>query len=157
MNKVELVGRLTASPKPFQTSTSNGCSFVLAISRRFKDKNGNRQSDFPRVVAWGKTADHMMKYGSDIEFVGIVGTIQTFTTEKDGKKIYNTVINADSIQFYGFKKKNAEEKESDTSDAPDIKAPKDLPDTAVFGSSTGDTLGFDDIEAMFLNDLNEQQ
>ena len=53
MNKVELVGRLTKDPEVKLTSNQTQfCNFTIAVDRRFKDQNGQRQADFINCVAW---------------------------------------------------------------------------------------------------------
>ena len=47
MNKVELVGRLTKDPEVKLTSNQTQfCNFTIAVDRRFKDQNGQRQADY---------------------------------------------------------------------------------------------------------------
>ena len=48
MNKVILVGRLTADPELRQTQSGiASCRFTVAVDRRFADKTtGERQADF---------------------------------------------------------------------------------------------------------------
>ena len=63
MNKVMLVGRLTKDPEMKFTSNQNQyCNFTLAVDRRFKDSNGQRQADFINCVAWKNTAVFIQKY-----------------------------------------------------------------------------------------------
>jgi single-strand DNA-binding protein len=54
MNKVILMGRLTADPELRQTQSGiSSCRFTVAINRSFVDKNsGQRQADFITCVAW---------------------------------------------------------------------------------------------------------
>ena len=57
MNKVELVGRLTKDPEVKLTSNQTQfCNFTVAVDRRFKDSNGQRQADFISCVAWRQTS-----------------------------------------------------------------------------------------------------
>ena len=63
MNKVELVGRLTKDPEVKLTSNQTQfCNFTVAVDRRFKDSNGQRQADFISCVAWRQTAAFIQKY-----------------------------------------------------------------------------------------------
>ena len=53
MNKVELIGRLTHDVEMRQTP--NGVSlarFSIAVTRRFKNSNGEYDADFINCVAW---------------------------------------------------------------------------------------------------------
>lgn len=62
MNKVFLTGRLTADPVIKDVNGKANVVFTLAITRPFKDKDGNTKSDFIRCVAWGNIATTIGKY-----------------------------------------------------------------------------------------------
>lgn len=56
MNKVILVGRLTRDPEVKNTMTGRAvATFTLAVDRRFKNKDGQKEADFIPIVFWGKT------------------------------------------------------------------------------------------------------
>ena len=80
MNKVELVGRLTKDPEVKLTSNQTQfCNFTIAVDRRFKDANGQRQADFINCVAWRQTASFIGSYFHKGSKIAIVGSIQTRT------------------------------------------------------------------------------
>ena len=63
MNKVELIGRLTHDVEMRQTP--NGVSlarFSIAVTRRFKNSNGEYDADFINCVSFGRTAEFAEKY-----------------------------------------------------------------------------------------------
>ena len=63
LNSVIMMGRLTDNPELRQTPSGRSvCSFTIAVDRAFKSQNGERQTDFFDVVAWGSTADFVSKY-----------------------------------------------------------------------------------------------
>lgn len=101
MNRVVLVGRLTKDTEIKLTSNqSKLCMFTIAVDRRFKDKDGNRQADFINCLAWGKNAEFINKYFSKGNRIGIVGSIQTRSyTDKDGKTVYITEVVVDEAEF----------------------------------------------------------
>ena len=106
MNKVHLVGRLANGPWNFTTSSGKaGSTFILAVSRTVKDKDGRHSADFPKVTVWGKQAETCLKYLAQCEFIGVDASIRTSTEEKDGKTVYNMMLSADNVSFLGFKKK----------------------------------------------------
>lgn len=108
MNTVLLTGRLTKDPEiKYTPSQTCYARFSLAISRG-KDKDGKELTDYPSVVAFGKTAEVVEKYTKKGMMVGITGKIQTGSYEKDGKKIYTTTIVADRVEF--MEKKETPEK-----------------------------------------------
>ena len=59
INKVILMGRLTADPELRQTQSGiSSCRFTVAVDRRFTDKNtGERKADFINVIAWRQQAE----------------------------------------------------------------------------------------------------
>lgn len=110
MNKVQLVGRLTKDPEIKLTSNQTSyCNFTVAVDRRFKDKDGQRQSDFINCVAWKQTADFIKKYFSKGSRIGICGSIQTRNYEKDGQKVFITEVLVDEVEFVESTKAEAKE------------------------------------------------
>ena len=101
MNKVELVGRLTKDPEIRLTNNQTQfCGFTLAVDRRFKDANGERQADFINCVAWKERAVFIQKYFHKGNRIGICGSIQTRTyDDNDGKKVFVTEVLVDEIEF----------------------------------------------------------
>ena len=66
MNKVILVGRLTRDPEVKNTTTGKAvATFTLAVDRRFKNKDGQKEADFVPIVVWGKQAEFAGQYLSD--------------------------------------------------------------------------------------------
>ena len=101
MNKAIIMGRLTRDPEVRTTPTQVPvATFTLAVDRRFKSSNGEKQADFIPVVAWRNQADFVGKYFKKGSKMIVVGSIQTRTyDDKDGKKVYVTEIVAEDIEF----------------------------------------------------------
>jgi len=101
MNKVILIGNLTRDPET--GATSNGvtyCRFSIAVSRRFANADGERETDFFNITAWRGTAENCGKYLKKGSKAGIVGTLQNRSYEdKDGNKRNVTDIIADEVEF----------------------------------------------------------
>ena len=101
MNKVMLIGNLTKDPDV--RTTAGGASVTtisIAVNRRFKDKSGERVTDYFRVVAWNKLADICGKYLVKGNKVSVSGELQTKDYQaKDGTKRYVTEILADEVEF----------------------------------------------------------
>ena len=50
MNSVSLIGRLAADPELKYTPSGIAvCSFRIAVDRQFKDKEGNKQTDWINI------------------------------------------------------------------------------------------------------------
>lgn len=101
MNKVFLIGNLTRDPE--MRSTQSGvvvCNFTIAVNRRFKNANGEQETDFLNVIAWRQLAELCGKYLAKGRKVAVTGSIQTRTYEaKDGSKRTAWDIVADEVEF----------------------------------------------------------
>ena len=101
MNKWCGIGRMVKDTEIKQTSNNSKlCSFTIAVDRRFKDKDGNRQADFINCLAWGKNAEFIGKYFKKGSKIAVIGSIQTRTyADKDGKTVYVTEVVVDEAEF----------------------------------------------------------
>lgn len=101
MNKVELVGRLTKDPEIRLTANQTQfCQFTVAVDRKFKDANGQRQADFISCLAWKNTAVFIQKYFHKGNKIGVVGSIQTRSyDDQNGQKKFVTEVIVDEVEF----------------------------------------------------------
>lgn len=108
LNKVILIGHMTADPELKQTQTGvNVCSFSIGVNRKYS-KGEQPQSDFISIVAWRNTAEFVAKYFRKGNAICICGSLQTRTwTDNNGNKRYATEVIADEASF-------VEKKESST-------------------------------------------
>ena len=99
MNKVIIVGRLTRDPDIRTTANSTMATFSVAVDRRYKQE-GQPEADFPRVIAFGKTAEFIEKYFHKGMKIGIEGRIQTGSYQnQSGQTIYTTDVIAEAVEF----------------------------------------------------------
>ncbi len=95
-NRVELIGNLGDEPVVRQTSTgSTVANISLAINETRRDQSGNlvSETEWVRVVAFGRTADIMQQYLHKGSQVHIEGKIRTRSYEdKNGEKRYSTEV-----------------------------------------------------------------
>ena len=80
LNKVMLIGRLTADPQLRSTTGgSSVSSFSIATNRNWVDKNGARQEEvqFHNIVLWGRQAEVASQYLKKGALVFIEGRLQT--------------------------------------------------------------------------------
>jgi len=100
VNKVILIGRFVRDPEIRYTSNDKCCaSFSIAVDRKYKQE-GQQDADFPRVIAWGKTAEFIEKYFRQGMKIVIEGRIQTGKyTNKEGQTVYTTDVVAESVEF----------------------------------------------------------
>jgi single-strand DNA-binding protein len=107
MNKAVIVGRLVRDPDVRALNDGKIVSkFTVAVNRRFKNKNGEKEADFIPVVVFGKPAEFVAEYVKKGNMVSVSGRITTGSYEKEGRKIYTTEITADEVNSIGSKKDN---------------------------------------------------
>lgn len=109
MNQVGLVGRVTKDPVLRQLSENRICtSFILAINRNFKNSEGINEADFISCVAWGRLAEHVVKYCGKGSLIGVNGRLQSRTyTNRENQKVYTTEAAVEGVRFYVLKTPNA--------------------------------------------------
>lgn len=108
INNVSLTGRITKDLEKKETGKGTSVvNFSLAVDRRFKNSNGDREADFIGIQAWGMTADLLCKYCGKGSLVGIEGRIQTRNYENNqGQRVYVTEVVAENVTFLDSKKSN---------------------------------------------------
>lgn len=101
MNKVVLIGNLVRDPEVRATQSGiSVCNFTVAVNRRFKNANGEQETDFLNVIAWRQLAELCGKYLAKGRKVAVTGSIQTRQYEaKDGSKRTAWDIVADEVEF----------------------------------------------------------
>ena len=103
MNKVTLMGRLTADPEVRYTQGDQPiciASYRLAVERRGKKTEGQQNADFISIKAFGKGGEFAEKYLHKGMKVAVSGHIQTGSyTRQDGQKVYTTDVIADEQEF----------------------------------------------------------
>ncbi len=64
-NKIILIGRIVATPELHKTNNDKSVArATIAVNRRYKDQNGEREADFINIVVWGKLAETLASYAS---------------------------------------------------------------------------------------------
>ena len=101
LNKAILMGRLTRDPEMRTTQSGTAvCTFTIAIDRRFKSQNGERQADFINCVAWRQQAEFVSKWFTKGRMIIVVGSIQTRSyTDRDGNNRTAVEVVADEVSF----------------------------------------------------------
>ena len=109
LNKVILMGRLTADPDVRKTANDvSVTSFKLAVDRDYSKPNEDKKADFIGIVCWRGTADFAGKYFKKGQLVAVEGSLQTRDYEKDGITHYVTEVIADQVYFAEGKRNNEE-------------------------------------------------
>lgn len=91
-------------------------SFTLATSRRWKDREGQKQeeTEWHNVVVWGKQAEIAAQYITKGKQVYVQGRIKTRSWDdaKSGEKKYRTEIICENFQLVGGRSDGAAREES---------------------------------------------
>lgn len=111
MNNCSLIGRITREIEVRYTTGNNPIAvarFSIAIDRPVKS-GGEKQTDFPNIVVFGKQAESLERYMGKGRLIGVQGRIQTGSyTNKDGKKVYTTEVVANNVEYLDWGKDSPE-------------------------------------------------
>jgi single-strand DNA-binding protein len=103
LNKVILVGRVTADPQVRSTPGGQSVTTIgVATNRVWTDKAGQKQeqTEFHNVVLWGRTAEIAGQYLTKGAMVLIEGRLQTRSwTDKNGQQRKTTEVMAERMQL----------------------------------------------------------
>lgn len=103
LNKVFILGRLTADPRLRTTSGGQQvASFGVATNRVWKDKTGNKQQDvqYHNIVVWGRQAEVASQFLSKGSAVLVEGRLQTRSWQnQQGQNQRTTEIIGERIQL----------------------------------------------------------
>jgi single-strand DNA-binding protein len=105
VNKAILVGNLGRDAEMRFTSGGTPVATVsLATTERYTDRDGQKkeETEWHRVVIWGKTAESIHEYLTKGKQIYVEGRIQTKEwTNKEGQKVKTTEIRADRVVLLG--------------------------------------------------------
>ena len=106
LNHITIMGRLTRDPELRRTGSGIAvASFTLAVEDDFKDKDGNRKTNFIDCNAWRGLGEMVSKYFSKGSMAIVSGKLDIREwTDKEGHKRRNAEVVADSVYFGDSKK-----------------------------------------------------
>lgn len=119
MNSVLITGRLVKNVECKYTQSQMAVAqFTVAINRPKKNGEDNG-ADFPRCIAFGKTAENLEKFTSKGRLIAVQGRIQTGSYKnKNGDTVYTTDVIADRVEFLEWgEKKDRSDRDDDPYDA----------------------------------------
>lgn len=124
MNNVILIGRLTKDPelKYIQGSGTAVSTFTIAVDREYKNKDGEKETDFIPVQAFGKLAEVCANNLEKGRLIAVQGSIRVETSEKNGEKRTFTKVYINKMNFLDSKKQTSNKEPSYKAiyDDPDI-------------------------------------
>lgn len=110
MNTCVLIGRLTKDPDVRYTPQTQMAvaTFNVAIDRPVK-AGSEKQTDFPRVIVYGKQAENCERFLAKGRLVGVQGSIRTGSYQsKDGRTVYTTDVVANRVEFLEWGEKSGQ-------------------------------------------------
>lgn len=108
MNKVFLIGNLTADPQTKTTQSGISlCAFTIAVNRRQSANAGQPEADFFRISAWRQLGELCAKYLAKGRKVSVVGSVSASAyTAADGKARAALEVQADEVEFLSPKQES---------------------------------------------------
>lgn len=101
LNHVVLVGRLVRDPELQLTESGKKRSLItLAVSRGYKNVDGEYDADFLDCVLWTGIAENTAEYCNSGDLIGIKGRLQTRLIDNDdGSKYKRVEVVAEKVTF----------------------------------------------------------
>ena len=109
LNHITIMGRMVRDPELRRTGSGIAVtSFTLAVEDDFKDKDGNRKTNFIDCNAWRGLGEMVAKYFHKGSMAIVSGKLDIREwTDKEGAKRRNAEVVADSV-YFGDSKKSSE-------------------------------------------------
>jgi single-strand DNA-binding protein len=108
INKVILIGRLGKDPEERTTAGGARVSNFSLATDTYHSNNGEKTTEWHRVVVFGKVAEQCNHYLRKGQLVCIEGSLQTRCWEKSpGEKHYFTEVVGSRVTFLGSKAGNS--------------------------------------------------
>lgn len=102
INKIVLMGRLTADPEMHVGNDMTYARFTIAVERNYKPKNGDKITDFINCTAWNGTAEFIDKYFHKGNMIAVSGELNIDRYEdKDGNPRTAANIRVAEVSFTG--------------------------------------------------------
>lgn len=106
-NKVQLIGNLGGKPEVKNLEGDKKvATFSMATNESYRNANGEKvtETQWHRVVAWGKLAEIAEKYLDKGKEIAIEGKLVNRSyTDKDGNKKYVTEVQLSELLMLGAK------------------------------------------------------
>ena len=102
MQKTILIGNLGNNPELRDANGTPVCTFSVATTERWKDKQGNRQekTEWHKIVTWNGLANNCSQYLHKGSKVYVEGKNRTRKwTDQNGVERYITEIHAKEMEF----------------------------------------------------------
>lgn len=120
LNRCIFIGRTTAQPElRYSQDGKPRANFTLAVDRGYKDAQGNKQTDFIRIVLFSKLAETCATHLGKGRLVAVDGSLRIDNYEKDGRNRHSTSVVAENVRFFDWPKDKPQEDNFDKMFPPD--------------------------------------
>ncbi|MDI6872122.1 MAG: single-stranded DNA-binding protein [Bacillota bacterium] len=108
LNRIVLIGRLTADPALRYTQSGKAVTrFTLAVDRRPRGGQVEREADFIDIVAWDKLGELCANHLGKGRMVAVEGRLQIRTYDaQDGTKRKAAEVVAETVEFLDWPKED---------------------------------------------------
>jgi len=108
LNRCVFIGRLTREPELKYTPAGLAVTkFTIAVDRRYKNKQGEKETDFIDIISWRQLAEICANNLDKGRLVSVEGALQIRSyQDKEGNKRKAAEIVADNVFFLDHKKDN---------------------------------------------------
>lgn len=121
INRVELLGRVGVEPELRYTQSGTAVAQLRVATDR-RRQNGDSETDWHNVTAWGKTAELVNQFVGKGDRIFVAGRISYSSFEgSDGQRRFRTEIHANEVIFLDSRNgdgKGAEVKQAEAEDSP---------------------------------------
>ena len=121
LNQVILVGRLVRTPELHLTESGKKRSQItLAVSRSYKNQNGEYDTDFLDCTLWTGIAENTAEYCKTGDVIGVKGRLQTWLLEdENGTKYKKVEVVAEKVTFLSSARSDKVVLEAENNDGDD--------------------------------------
>ena len=118
LNRIILIGRLTADPQLRYTTNGNAVTnFTLAVNKSFVGQDGERGADFIDVVVWRKLAETCANHLHKGRLVAVEGRLEIRSyDDQQGVRRKAAEVVADNVRFLEWGKEQTSSSDTDEPD-----------------------------------------
>ena len=129
LNKCFFIGRVGRDPEVRMAGSSKVANFSIAVTERFKSKDGNQQekTEWVNIILWGRQAEIAEQYlrkGSSIYIEGKLET-RSWDDKSTGEKRYKTEVRGLNFQMLGSRGESNQQNNAPSMDIPAMPLPED--------------------------------
>jgi single-strand DNA-binding protein len=122
MNNCTFAGNIGGDPRINSVSTANGpisvLNFSLAVDKRKKDDQGNKQTLWIDCALWGKRADALQQYLVKGQKISVSGSVDVDSYEKNGQVNPKLTLSVSDVTLQGGQQQQGQQQAPSPQSAP---------------------------------------